>query len=73
MNFITCPNCEEEIFVDDDETEIICPNCGETVWSGRIESKIITEDGYDPIFTPSYPNENEINLNPIKIICKKSM
>lgn len=49
----------------------ICPNCGETVWSGRIESKIITEDGYDPIFTPSYPNENEINLNPIKIICKK--
>ena len=49
----------------------ICTNCGETVWSGRIESKIITEDGYDPIFTPSYPNENEINLNPIKIVCKK--
>lgn len=32
MNIITCPECGEEFFVADDETETICPNCGAELW-----------------------------------------
>ena len=31
-NGFFCPECGEEIVIDDWETEIICPICGDELW-----------------------------------------
>lgn len=48
----------------------LCPNCGEPIWSGRIETRIITEDGYESIFEPLYPDDESITFNSAKRKCK---
>ena len=48
----------------------LCPNCGEPIWSGRIETRIITEDGYESIFEPLYPDDESITFNSAKLKCK---
>ena len=48
----------------------LCPNCGEPIWSGRIETRIITEDGYESIFEPLYPDDESIAFNSAKRKCK---
>ena len=32
MEVVVCPECGEEIVIDDWETEIICPICGDELW-----------------------------------------
>ena len=48
----------------------LCPNCGEPIWSGRIETRIITEDGFESIFEPLYPDDESIAFNSAKRKCK---
>lgn len=48
----------------------LCPNCGEAIWNGRIETRIITDDGYESIFEPLYPDDEAITFNSTKRKCK---